>query len=550
MPVPSIIHAYVPVRKLAGSGLLALSLFFVTKPAEAKGPGSVRIPLEPLGFQTQQTQFLLAGSTMMTLDFVDDKHLLLTYSTKRLLKRLADCPASDQDRVIDAVLIELPEGKPMARTSWRVHDRGQYLWNLGRGRFMLRNRDSLTTIAPLVNHAKGEAFKERPFIETQRRVGGVLLSPDADLLILETLEPQPRTSGLEEAVSAPQATTSGQETPRMENPVQINFFKLAQLPGDEVQVTPGAATRSRTPGRIPANSAGFISTLDQGQQHWAFDFNSYDGTKKELAPFDSTCRPSPMLVSRGEFIAFGCHVSHTPQVVAGFNMRGEEMWEQNMPETYIAPTFAYAPGAGRFAFSRVLTHTSLVTDETISPELVSGQSIIVFQTESGHQVLHVDAIPVARAGQNFDLSPDGMSLAVIRTDAIEIYSLPSLTGKEREAVKLAEAAAPKAEGVPVSSAMLVSVPASSEEPADRIAPPEPKAPVAADTASKTDTTTAQPTSTSTPAAPPTPVPAAAPSADSATSGEGASADEQKPRKPPTLYQPGEHPNTTPSKQPQ
>jgi len=29
-------------------------------------------------------------------------------------------------------------------------------------------------------------------------------------------------------------------------------------------------------------------------------------------------------------------------------MSGEEMWEQNMTETYVAPTFDYAPRAGRF----------------------------------------------------------------------------------------------------------------------------------------------------------------------------------------------------------
>ncbi|MBS1821054.1 MAG: hypothetical protein JST61_03630 [Acidobacteria bacterium] len=544
MPVPSIIHAYAPVRKLTGATVLALSLFFVTKPADAKGPGSVqRIPLEPLGFQLPQTQFLLAGNTMMTLDYVDDQHLLLTYSAKRLLKRLPDCPPSDQDRVIDAVLVQLPDGKAVAHTSWRVHDRGQYLWNLGKGRFMLRNRDTLTTIAPAMNYAKGDAFRERPFIETKRRIGGVLLSPNADLLVLETLDPLPQTSGLEEAASASPATGSGQS--HTGKPVQINFFKLRPSSDDEVRITPGAAARSRTPGRIPANAAGYISILDQGQQHWAFDFNGYDGTKKELAPFDSTCRPLPMLVSPGEFIAFGCHLGHTPQVIGGFNMRGEEMWEQNLPETYISPTFAYAPEAGRFAFSRVITHTSLITDETIMPELVDSQSIIVYQTESGRQILQVKATPVARAGQNFALALDGMSLAVIRTDAIEIYPLPPATGKEREAMKLAEAATPKVQDeTPISSAMLAASPATPEETTNNIAPAEPKAPAAVDSSTTGNTdggTPASPASTEPAPAPAASAQAAASPGEAAKTEDSAASEERKPRKPPTLYnEPGEH----------
>ena len=548
MPVPSIIHAYVPVRKLAGTAVLALSLLFVTSPAFAKGPGSVaRIPLEPLGFQLPQAQFLLAGSTMMTLDFVDDQHLLLTYSAKRLLKRLPDCPASDQDRVIDALLLELPDGKAVAHASWRVHDRGQYLWNLGQGRFMLRNRDTLTTIAPLVNRAKGDAFKERPFIETKRRIGGVILSPDADLLILETLEPL-KAAGLEEAASASPAADEARS--RVEERVQINFFKLGPARGDEVQITPGAAARSRTPGRIAANAAGYISTLDQGQQHWAFDFNGYDGKKKELAPFDSTCRPSPMLVSRGEFIVFGCHLNHIPQVIGGFNMRGEEMWEQNMLETYISPTFAFAPAAGRFAFSRVITHTSLVSDETIAPELVDSQSIIVYQTESGRQILQVKATPVARAGQNFALAPDGTRLAVIRTDAIEIYTLPQPTGKEREAMKLAEEAAPKAEEAPISSAMLVSSPAAPAESTNSLAPPEPKAPATADSTSGSSAGSAQAPAAAEPASASLVAPATAPesSTSAGNADEGTADEERQPRKPPTLYnEPGEHGAPDPSK---
>src|SRR5215470_4116749 len=145
MPVPSIIHVSCWVRKL----LRSLLLVFVTNYALAKGPEpAARILLEPLGFQSVPMQFLLAGSSMFTIDFVDDQHLLLTYSTKRLLQRLRDCPPGDQDRVIEAVLLEVPGGKVLARTSWRTHDRGQYLWNLGQGRFMLRIRDTLTTFAP------------------------------------------------------------------------------------------------------------------------------------------------------------------------------------------------------------------------------------------------------------------------------------------------------------------------------------------------------------------------------------------------------------------
>src|SRR5206468_10246241 len=101
--------------------LLGVACLFVTRSALAKGPEpATRILLESLGFQKQQAQFLLGGSSMFTVDFVDSRHVLLTYSARRLLKRLPDCPPTDQDRDIDAILLELPSGKPLTRTSWRV----------------------------------------------------------------------------------------------------------------------------------------------------------------------------------------------------------------------------------------------------------------------------------------------------------------------------------------------------------------------------------------------------------------------------------------------
>ncbi|MDE1176515.1 MAG: hypothetical protein PW789_07895 [Edaphobacter sp.] len=534
MPVPSIIHGLIRQRKLAGLAMLAICLQFVTGEAAAKDSRAVlRIPLEPTGFEASQSQFLLAGGSMMTVDFIDDQHLLLTYNVKRLLKRLPDCPPSDQDREVDAVVLQLPDGKPVARASWRFHDRGQYLWRLGHGRFLLRNRNELWTLSPMINLASGNAFKQRPLIETKRRIAGLLVSPDADLMIVETLEAE-KPRGLEEATGASSSQQTDESKERAEMPVQINFFSVIYGDADAVDLTPGEAARSRTPGRIPANSAGFLAMVDQGQQRWAFDFNTYDGKRLELSPFDSTCKPSPILVSRGEFIAFGCHTSRTPQVIGGFNMRGEEMWEQNMTESYLAPTFSYAPAAGRFAFSRMITHSNLTSDDSLSPEMIAGQNIIVYQTNTGAQLLHINATPVARAGQNFALSPDGMSLAVMRGDAIEVYPLPGLTGKDREAVQQAETSAPRLTGGarrPLSAALSSSSP---ENAAPAAAPSQAAPPSAA------------------PAVPPGPSAAAvpAPAADSTPPLQSAPAgdegntvgDEQPRRKPPTLYnEPGEQP---------
>ena len=173
MPVP---NAPIPTpHRLLRSGL-ACFLFLCTT-VFARGPEApIRIPLENFGFQPLPTQFLLNGSSMLTLHYVDDKHLLLTFVAHRLIPRLPDEPEDDQDRIVDAVLLEIPSGRILARTSWHLHDHAQYLWNLGHGHFLLRVRDILTTFAPLANLSTSEPFAQQPFLSSgERRFAALLL---------------------------------------------------------------------------------------------------------------------------------------------------------------------------------------------------------------------------------------------------------------------------------------------------------------------------------------------------------------------------------------
>jgi hypothetical protein len=526
--------------------LLSILLLFLGSATQllARGPEPpLRIPLEPLGFQPQSPQFLAAGSSMFTVHYVDDRHLLLTFAARRLLTRLPDEPEDDHDRHVDAVLLELPTGKIIARTSWRLHDHGQYLWSLGHGRFLLRIRDTLTSFAPLANLSTGQPFRERPFLLVSRRIRALLLSPDASLLILETIArtppvPKPKTP-LFGPTPLPQPVQSTDSIP-----VQISFYRLS-APSDsteEISHRIAGIVRSSNTGNIPSTAAGYLSILDQGGQHWAFDFDSYAGKKKELAPFDSTCRPEPLFVSRSEFIAFGCHAGDTRQLLGGFNMRGEEMWEQKLFGNYIAPSLAFAPASGRFAFSRILLNVADMPDQLLSADEMSNQAIVVYQTSSGKQVLRVECSPVERAGQNFALSPNGLGLAVIHAEAIEIYSLPPLTPKEAADVQLAENSAPEENDAPVrfgqSEASAAAVEAASETKSD------PDASTATENLSpdaKDGTQAAASNPTTTP-------PNSTPSPSAISAGDPPL---NQPRKPPTLYTlPTDPPHTQQSDQPQ
>jgi hypothetical protein len=538
MPVP---HSSIPTQhRLLRAGLACLLLVFLAVPLFAKGPEPpLRIPLENLGFQPLSAQFLLNGSSMLTLHYVDDKHLLLTFVVHRLIPRLPDEPEDDQDRVVDAVLLELPTGHILARTSWHLHDHAQYLWSLGHGHFLLRVRDNLTTIAPLANLSTREPFAQQPFlVSSERRLAALILSPDADLLIIESVKRAP----LEKTPKTPLFGPTPSRTPLLaeRNPVQIHFYRIhSGDDGGPVQATFAGVVESKNTGDVPVTTAGYLAVVDQGRQHWAFDFHTYAGKTEELSPFDSTCSPAPIFVSHSEFIAFGCRNGQTRQQLGAFNMRGEEMWEQGLFGDFVSPSLAYAPAGGRFALSRIMLRNSAITDQPISADEVSGQSVVVYQTGTGKQLLRADCSPIERASQNFALSPNGLALAVVHAEAIEIYTLPPLTSKDETDLKLARSIAPQENDLPVhftGNATPASSAANSDADSASQPNPQPTAPVTPVTATPTPATPAAAPSPATPAP--------------ATQSSGDATPEQH-RAPPTLYTlPDDKPPATPKDTPQ
>lgn len=542
MPVPVRTYAISRPRQLARLALLVL-LTVVPLSARASNP-AVRIPLDSLGFEPQSSQFLAAGSSMLTVNYVDSTHLLFTFAVHRLMERIPNDPPDDDDRTVEAVLVELPSGRVLARTDWRFHDNGQYLWSLGHGRFLLRTRDTLTTFAPLANLASGQPFRQRDFLTTNRRIGVVLLSPEADLLIVETAERTPSVPAAPAPLFGPTPKPTPQPIgrPGDPDPVTLSLYRLS-LPdsGDRVEADLAGIARATHFGELAAMGAGHLAVVDEGRQEWGFDFHPFNGKVKELAPFASTCDPTPRFVSSSEFVAFGCHTGDSPQVLGGFNLRGDEMWEQNLFGDYVATFMTYAPESGRFALGRVMGDAPADTLEQGSTAGITGQNIIVYQMESGKQLLHTDCSPVARAGQNFALSPDGMGLVVVRENALEIFPLPPLSKKDQADVKEARALVPSSDGLPIDFAgpspeSAAASPAPSE-PASVEAALPPLQPAAKPEAQHA----AQPEAQKVQQARSVTAPASPQSAASAPTVEG-DAPPDHPRKRPTLYTlPGDQP---------
>ncbi len=174
-------------------------------------------------------------------------------------------------------------------------------------------------------------------------------------------------------------------------------------------------------------------------------------------------------------------------MIGGFDMRGRQMWQQNFFESFVYPTFSYAPEAGRFALSRALLPGASGTfaGVDVAAEALTGQDIQVMQMGTGKQIFHLTVMPVQRAGQNFSLAGDGTALAVIRSGALEVYWLPQLSGKDKMEVAGARGITIERENGPIklptrSKAVVMAAKEAgpeAERPAERPVAPTPKKPV-------------------------------------------------------------------------
>jgi hypothetical protein len=533
--------------------------------ATARDPEApLRIPLEPLGYQAITPEFLLAGDSELTVDFVDNDHLLVTFGVRRLMKREADSLPKDDDQTIAALLVELPSGKVLARTEWRVHDRLQYLWNLGHGRFLLRVRDRLTVIAPLTAADKNEAFQEIPLLHIVRHIVAILVSSDSDLLTVYTVK---RTEGAADNV---EVSLDGPAVDAA--PVQVNFYRLTHTSegADGLQVTYAGAIRTREAYSLPMTTGGFLDVLNGGRGTWLFNFDEHAGKVNELLALATSCFPHATFVDHSEFVVFGCRGSDDKQDLAGFNLKGEEMWQQNFTDTHVSPTFSFAPAAGRFALGRTVVSNAIDFDSPLPASLVTAQEVRVYQSYDGREVFRIDLTPVERAGQNFALSPDGMRLAVVRETqvhhaatkdyaaytqketGVEVYALPPPTKEDEAAVKRAEAQAPADTGARIDTS-IERVSASDAAAAGGASSPAGDSPAAAAAAvdatqqSARGATNGGATNGDGAAEGGSGTGAATGSATGAGNATGTGttvegdAEPEAPRKPPTLYGPGEKP---------
>ncbi|MGC2163337.1 MAG: hypothetical protein WA634_15625 [Silvibacterium sp.] len=387
-------------------------------PAPDAGPAPVaRIAVGPLGFLAPSPAYLNSHLAWASLNFIDDKHLLFTFHVNRLMPRIPDDPAEDDDQMIHADVLEIANGKILQQADWRMHDRGRYLWALKNGEFLVRERNSI--------FLTDESLELRPYLTFDTDLQAVEISPERGLMLVEVKKLLPPAQDKAEG-------DSGAMVPSLLGPQEMNGTRTEILmlrPGETTVLANGMV---RDPLQVPLLDDGYVNVIEgKTAKQWVIKEDLIDKTMHEIGEVRSACTPQMVTLSEDAVLADNCPVNGGDgTAVTVLSLSGNVLWRDLWQAKYIWPSFDYAVNGSRFAYESVEANRQVGLLDSLGDTDVVAQPVGVFDTETGKLVLVKDASPILSEGQNFALSADGRRFAILRDGAIEVYDLPPVAAKE------------------------------------------------------------------------------------------------------------------------
>jgi hypothetical protein len=413
-------------------------------------PATTRIPVEPLGYAPPSKFYMVYRHSSTTLNFIDKEHLLFTFRSGRLLSRLPGDPPDDEDQIIHAAVLEIASGKCIQEADWRMHDRQRYLWPLGDGQFLVRQRNSL--------FLSNRDLELRPYLSFETNLQLVQITPDRKLMMLEMQKRVPADAAAPDPNLKP-SSAGGDFAGEIIRPrPRVDVVMLR--PGDRTVVAQSEARRAVD---LPLLDDSVLQVLEGKQPNkWVLQKMPFHGDPQIIAEVKSACMPTLVPLSQEVALSVGCFANGGDRSVSAVSLKGNLLWQDRWQQRYIWPTFEYTQDGSRFAFASLEVAHDLGMADPFGDGDVVAQMVGVFDTESGKLELVKDATPVISSGQNYALSADGTRFAILREGAIEVYDLPPVNASPAPAPTQPKSDPPKNDQTkPESSKM---EPAKTEPP--------------------------------------------------------------------------------------
>lgn len=358
-------------------------------PERPTAPAVLSIPVEPLGFTAPGALYLGERVSLVSLDFLDESHLLFSFRVPGLIHR--NQQQEGEARQVRAVVLDLSSGAAVTGGIWTLHDRARYLWMLGDGHFLLRNGAEVF---------EGDAeLNLKPLLHFPGHVFSLAMDPGEGTMVANSYEPESdRTSDM---------------------PAQDWVIRILERATGRVLLVSRIAEAQR----LPINGEGYLDLRRGVGPNWTIGLHPYTGGTRVWGTLTSSCAPDLDFNTETMLVAAGCAVDGA-RLLMGVGPEGKLLWQDAEPETSIWPVRRRSANGARLLEQTLVVSHAVSASAPLGQDDIKGQAVRIFDADSGAMVFEAAASPVFDAGGNAALSPSGTRLAVLAGGAIQIYELP------------------------------------------------------------------------------------------------------------------------------
>ncbi len=383
-------------------------------PVRATLQPALTIPIEPFGFSAPAPFYLGTRNSLVSLDFLDEDHLLFTFRVPGLIHRDHREPINSdaEERRVRAMVLALPGGSVQAETVWSLHDRRRYLWMVDGGQYLVRDRDQL--------EIGDGSLQLKPFLHFPGPVLWVEMDPSHKLVVTGSSEPPNSASREGDVPSASTAAASlVSDDPKPDTEPDLVLRILRRDSGKVMLVS-----HIKSAIHLPINGDGFLETMRGNGREWLVNLTHFEGGSTALGTIDSVCSPMLEFVSAREFLATTCDGNGDPRLIA-MTTGGHQLWRTQGSNSAVWPLLVTGADGSRMARETLMVSHGVNAFAPLGTDDIKGQDVQVFDAATGKVVLRAQASPIFDAGGNVAISPSGRRVAIIMAEGIQVFDLPA-----------------------------------------------------------------------------------------------------------------------------
>ena len=364
----------------------------------------VKIPVAPLGYLPPGDLPAFYYYAMVELHFIDADHLMFAFNIPGLLKRDDNCPDSDVQRMVHAIVFQLPSGRVLKQADWELYDFADFLWGLGDGKLLMRRCNQLESI--------GADLDPQVLIKATGTIEDVSFSPDHSMVVVqEKMTPE---AADKDSAALPSVLDQETEVPK----TSISFIQLnpLNLIGHSETAVPLA---------IPVIGNGLFEALTAPHDQWDVKLHIFHQAERQIATLHSLCQPLIQAISNTIFMATTCSKGDE-KALEGYNLQGSLLWQISLASNQYRPRLILISNGSHFAIESLRLKRPHAALDPLTKEDIDWEDVDIYDSLSGVRIATFQTTPAYTGGRNVDFSPDGQRMAVLHDGAIEIYSLNDL----------------------------------------------------------------------------------------------------------------------------